>query len=111
MPPHRKITDENNDEVPPRTGLETPLAIVFLVTAALFFVSSIAATRALGVFIVLLALVQYRQGRIAYGWEGRPPSGYLTGMPVTVVSAIFAVAGLALIVWPEFAISMFDSGS
>jgi len=84
------------------------LAVIFFcVTVVLFFVSVKAGTRATGLFIMLMALVQHRQGRIPYGWEGQPPSGYLTGALAMVVCILIAAIGLAVAVWPEVVIDMF----
>ena len=97
-----------DDKLTPRTGLEIPAVILFCVTVALFlFVSAKMGTRSLGLFIVLMALVQHRQGRIPYGWEGQPPSGYLTGPLAMLVNVLVAAIGLAVFVWPEVAMGMF----
>ena len=52
------------------------------------------------------AVVQQFQGRIAYGWESRPPSGYLTGSLATVLNLIFVLVGLAAVIWPEVAMDI-----
>jgi len=52
-------------------------------------------------------LKQQFDGRIEYGWEGRAPSGYIIGWPATVLNLIFGLAGLAVVFWPEVAMSVF----
>jgi hypothetical protein len=80
----------------------------FLVPVVLFlFVSVRAGTRALGLVMTVGALTQQVKGRIPYGWEGRPPSGYITGWIATVLNLVFALAGLAIVVWPDVAMGIF----
>jgi hypothetical protein len=79
----------------------------FLVVAALFlFVSAKAGTRAVGVSMILSALIQMREGRIAYGWKGRPPSGYITGLLATILNGVFVAIGFAVAIWPEVAMGV-----
>ena len=56
-----------------------------------------AGTRMLGAVTIFGALVQMKRGRIAYGIEGRAPSGYLTGKSAIVVSVLQFILGLTLI--------------
>lgn len=81
----------------------------FLVVVALFlFVSTKAGTRAVGTCMLASALVQQWKGEIAYGWEGRPPSGYITGWPATLLNLILGLLGIAVIIWPEVAMSILE---
>lgn len=80
----------------------------FLAVVALFiFVSTKAGTRGVGVYMAVGFLSQLRKGRIAYGWEGRPASGYITGWPATVLILVFAALGMAMLIWPEVAMRAF----
>jgi len=80
----------------------------FLVVVALFvFVSTKAGTRGVGFSMIMGAIFQQFQGRIEYGWEGRPPSGHITGWLATLLNLIFGVLGLAIMVWPEVAMGIF----
>jgi hypothetical protein len=82
--------------------------VAFLAVVALFlFVSTKAGTRASGVILLAGALRQQLVGRISYGWEGQPASGYITGWLATLLNALLALFGLAILVWPEVAMSIF----
>jgi hypothetical protein len=95
----------------PKTADASKLSVLghsaFIVVVALFlFVSAKAGTRAVGIFMIISAVLQMRKGRIAYGWEGRPPSGYITGFISTVLNVVFVAIGLAMVVWPELAMGI-----
>ena len=80
----------------------------FAVVAGLFmFVSAVAGTRAAGVAMLAGAVLQQVRGRIPYGWEGREPSGFLTGGTAKVVNLIMAAIGVALAIWPRAAMNIF----
>jgi hypothetical protein len=80
----------------------------FLVVVGLFvFVSTKAGTRGFGACTLIGAFLQARDGRIAYGWKGRPPSGYITGWPATLLTLVFGALGLAILIWPEVAMGIF----
>lgn len=82
--------------------------VAFGAVVALFlFVSTKAGTRGMGVLMLLAALLQQVRGRIAYGWEGRPPSGYITGPLATGLNLLFAVIGVAMLIWPEVVSGIF----
>jgi len=79
----------------------------FLVVVSLFlFVSTKAGTRGVGVWTMAGALIQQFSGRIEYGWEGRPPSGYITGWAAAVLNLLFGICGLAMVIWPEVAMGI-----
>lgn len=79
----------------------------FLVVVALFLlVSTKAGTRAVGICMIAGALIQQWAGRIAYGWEDRPPSGYITGWLATVLNLFFGTLGLGVVIWPEVAMGI-----
>ena len=83
--------------------------IGFVVVVALFlFVSDKAGMRGIGVSMIAAAWLHRSDGRVPYGWEGRPPSGHITGWPATVLTLVVGLAGLALVIWPEVAIAIFD---
>lgn len=81
----------------------------FLGVVALFlFVSAKAGTRGLGASMVAGSILQHLSGRgIEYGWEGRPPSGVITGWPAVLLNAAFGLVGLAMAIWPEVAMGIF----
>ncbi|MBW8846360.1 MAG: hypothetical protein JF607_15455 [Burkholderiales bacterium] len=83
--------------------------VSFLAVSALFlFVSTKAGTRGLGISMVVGSILQHFSGRgIEYGWEGRPPSGTITGWPAALFTAALGVAGLAVAIWPEVAMGFF----
>ena len=82
--------------------------IAFLAVVSMFlFVSTKAGTRAVGMSLIVWALLQLLRGRIEYGWEGRPPLGYITGWPATVLNVIFGALGFAIVSWPEVAMGIF----
>jgi hypothetical protein len=79
----------------------------FLVIVSLFmFVSTKAGTRGVGVCVIVGALIQQISGRIEYGWEGRPPSGYITGWAAAVLNLVFGILGLAMVIWPDIAMGI-----
>jgi hypothetical protein len=85
--------------------------MAFAAVVALFLlVSTTAGTRGMGVLILLAALLQQVRGRIAYGWEGRPPLGYITGPLVTGLNLLFAAIGVAMLIWPEVVVGIFGWG-
>ena len=79
-----------------------------LVIVALFtFVSSKAGMRGLGVVTLSQATVHLISRRIPYGWEGRQPSGYITGTAAVIVAALLALLGLAMLAKPELMLVLF----
>ena len=82
--------------------------VAFAAVVSLFiFVSTKAGTRGMGVLMLVGSVMQQVRGRISYGWEGRPPSGYITGALATGLNLLFAALGLALAIWPEVAMGIF----
>ena len=80
----------------------------FAVGVALFmFVSSHAGMRWLGVVMLVGAIVQIVQRRIAYGWEGREPSGYITGIPAVVLGVLLGALGVAMLAKPDLMLAIF----
>lgn len=81
--------------------------VTFLIVVALFvFVSTKAGTRAVGAGMLASAFLQLREGRIGYGWEDQPPSGYITGRLATLLSLLFGALGLVVFIWPEVAMGI-----
>ena len=81
--------------------------VLFAVVVALFvFVGNKAGTRAVGGVMIFGAAWQQLRGRIPYGWEGRKPSGFLTGGFATVVNLILAALGFSVLVWPAVAMDV-----
>jgi len=70
-------------------------------------VSAELALRMIGVVAVASGAVQMWHRKIAYGWEGREPSGYITGIPAFVISAVLVAVGVLLVVAPQFAMPLF----
>jgi len=82
--------------------------VCFLAVVALFiFVSTKAGTRGVGACMAAGALSQIRKRRFAYGRDGRPPSGYITGWPATLLSLVFTALGVAVLIWPDVAMRVF----
>jgi hypothetical protein len=65
------------------------------------------ALRMLGVLTIAGGVVQMRERKIAYGWEGHEPSGYITGVPAFVLSAVLVAVGVVLLVAPQLAMPFF----
>ena len=79
----------------------------FVVVVALFqFVSPPAGMRGMGVCMIIAAVRQHQSGRIAYGWEGRPPTGYLTGGLAWFMNGLLVLAGIGMIAWPQVTLGM-----
>lgn len=85
-----------------------PLGLVsFIVVVALFaFVSDKAGMRGLGLTLLIGAALGQRKGRISYGWEGRPPSGYITGWLATALCVLLGLLGLGMVIWPAMALGV-----
>lgn len=80
----------------------------FVVVVALFqLVSAKAGMRGLGFMGVAGALLQLKNGSIAYGWEGHEASGQIRGVPAVVLSTILGLVGVAMLVWPSFFLALF----
>jgi uncharacterized membrane protein YfcA len=75
----------------------------FAIGVALFlFIGSRAGMRWFGVVTLAAGAVQVVQRRIAYGWEGREPSGYITGVPAVLLGLLIGALGLAMLAKPDF---------
>jgi uncharacterized membrane protein YfcA len=80
----------------------------FAIGVALFLlVSSRAGMRWMGVVTLVGAVVQIVQRRIAYGWEGREPSGYITGIPAVVLGVLLGALGVAMLVQTDLMLAVF----
>jgi hypothetical protein len=81
---------------------------VFVATVVVWLnVSVELALRMLGVLTIAGGVVQMRERKIAYGWEGHEPSGYITGVPAFVLSAVLVAVGVVLLVAPQLAMPFF----
>jgi hypothetical protein len=81
--------------------------VAFIVVVALFqLVSSRAGMMGVGIMVLAGALPQMVTRRIPYGWEGREPSGYITGIPAVLLSLLICAAGLAMLLQPEFMLAL-----
>jgi hypothetical protein len=96
----------------PKTDDGSPFSLVgfaafFIVVALFSFVSTKAGTRAIGIMLLIGAVQQGLRGRIAYGWRGRPPSGHITGFPAVAINVLLGLFGIAVLLWPGVAASIF----
>jgi hypothetical protein len=80
----------------------------FAVVVALFvFVNSKAGMQGMGVLTLAGAGVQLATRRIPYGWEGREPSGHITGVPAVVLSLLMGILGIAMLARPQLMLALF----
>ncbi len=63
--------------------------------------------RWMGAVMLYGAVMQIVQRRIAYGWEGREPSGYITGFPAVILGVLLGALGVAMLVQPELMLALF----
>lgn len=63
--------------------------------------------RWMGVVTLFGAVVQIVQRRIAYGWEGREPSGYITGIPAVVLGVLLGALGVVMLVQTDLMLAVF----
>jgi hypothetical protein len=101
-------------------GIQAPVAnegfskweiLIFLgscVVALCFIFGSVRlGTRALGLAVQGHAAAMLLSRRIPYGWTGRMPSGYITGIPAVLLSLLMFSVGTVMLFWPEIIISIF----
>ena len=80
----------------------------FALVVALFeFVGSSLGMRGIGLVMIAVAAMQLKEGRIAYGWENREPSGYIEGAPAMAFSLAMSLAGLGMVFRPMFFVELF----
>lgn len=80
----------------------------FAVVVALFvFVSTKVGMQGMGVLMLAGAGIQLATRRIPYGWEGREPSGHITGVPAVVLSLLLGIVGTAMLARPELMLVLF----
>jgi len=84
-------------------GLCGFVAIVCLFT----LVSAVAGMRGLGVIAIGSAVGGIVSRRIPYGWEGRDPSGHITGGVAVALSVLFGCLGIAMLVRPQLMLILF----
>jgi len=75
--------------------------VVFIIVVAAFFYDRIFGWRALGMTEVAYGIWVIWTRRVSYGWEGRPPSGYITGSFAVVVGLLAIGLGAVFIVAPQ----------
>ena len=84
----------------------------FVLIVALFaFVGPKAGMRGMGVAMLVVAAAQLITRRIPYGWEGREPSGYLSGTAAVVVGVLAGILALAMLFKTEFMLEMLGWGA
>ena len=74
--------------------------IVFVLLVATFIWDPIIGTRALGLVEVVLGVYWLKIRRVPYGWEGRPPAGYLVGWPAVAAGALAIGIGVFFVAAP-----------
>jgi hypothetical protein len=74
---------------------------VAVVAAAYLLGGSEVGKRTLGICIIVGALLQQGIGRIPYGWEGRDPSGYLTGWKALLFNLALGAVGAYFAFFPR----------
>jgi hypothetical protein len=97
--------------MPPLKPISKWTVVQFFVFVAIVIVwlnvSVELALRMVGVLTIAGGAVQMWERKIAYGWEGHEPSGYITGIPAFLISAILIAAGVVLVVAPQLAMPFF----
>jgi hypothetical protein len=83
------------------------LVTLVMVVALFSFVSFQAGMRGLGASMIIAAGVQITVRRIPYGWKGKEPSGYITGSSAVLICLLLGAIGMAMIVRPEFMLTLF----
>jgi hypothetical protein len=85
--------------------------VAFAVVVGLFvLVSSKAGMRGMGLLTLAASGVQLATRRIPYGWEGREPTGHITGVPAVVLSLLLGGLGMAMLVRPELMLVLLGWG-
>lgn len=90
-PPRRKPPD----------GRVVGTASLVIGVALFLFVGPRAGMRWLGGVMLVGAVMQIVQRRIGYGWEGREPLGYISGIPAVVLGILLGVFGAAMLAQPD----------
>jgi hypothetical protein len=81
-----------------------------IVVVLFILVSSKAGMRGIGVVMLAGACAHLIKRSIPYGWEGQEPSGYITGIPAVLLGLLMVVAGLVMLVLPEFILVLLGWG-
>jgi len=76
-------------------------AAVFVFLIAAFFYDRTLGWRALGIAEVAFGFWVIRKRRVAYGWDGRPPSGHLSGPVALLIGALAIGLGGVFVLAPE----------
>lgn len=101
MPVQSPLPDE-------RSHWRSVRLMAFVIVVALFSLVSLqAGMRGLGVSMMIAAAVQITARRIPYGWEGKEPSGYITGFPAVLISLLMGGFGMMMIMLPDFMLTLF----
>ena len=79
------------------------LRVAFFICIVILFLNDkpFLAIRLIGLQIIWQSYFQLMNPSIPYGWEGKPPSGYITGTFAKVLAIIFGSLGFALLIKPE----------
>lgn len=75
---------------------------------ALFEIVSLkAGMRGLGILTVIGSGVLMARRRIPYGWEGKAPSGHITGFSAWMVCLLLGALGVAMVTQPGMMLVLF----
>ena len=95
-------------KLPPREPLLLWGIAVFAGIVGLFlFVGEKVGIQGMGLVALIAGLIQIAKRRIPYGWEGREPSGYITGIPAVALGALMCIVAIAMLVRPELMLALF----
>lgn len=93
---------------PIRESLSLWSIAAFVGIVGLFlFVGEKAGIQGMGLVALVAGFIQIAKRRIPYGWEGREPSGYITGMPAVALGVLMCILALAMLARPELMLVLF----
>ncbi len=76
------------------------------VVAAFAFAGEAAGARAIGLLVIAQAYVFLSARRIPFSWEGKEPSGYITGPWVQVLAVLLGGLGAAFVAKPALLLAL-----
>jgi hypothetical protein len=81
-----------------------------LVMATFAFAGERAGARAAGVLVIAQAYILLSAKRLPYGWEGREPTGYITGPLIQVLAVLLGGLGAAFVAKPTLMLGLLGFG-